>query len=138
MNKTDVSFAVNIPSKAQEECAQRISAALGIPLPEIRTRQSYWEYINKHLENSKQSKSGKQSYASYEINGAFTGYKIELSFNRMPKHCGECQLYIDSATFDEDAMFGDGIMRSCPFGADRFGCLVERPHNCPIVGRKDL
>lgn len=126
------------PTKAQVECAQRISAALKIPLPEIKTKQSYWEYINKHLEDSKQSGGSKPSHVSYEVNGAFTGYKIELVFDRMPKHCGECQLYIDSATFDEDAMFGDGIVRSCPFGVDSFGCLVERPHNCPIVKRGDL
>lgn len=129
---------MNRPSVAQEECAKRISAALGIPLPNMRTKQSYWEYINKHLEDSKQSGCSKSSHASYEINGAFTGYKIELTFNRMPKHCGECQLYIDSATFDEDAMFGDGIVRSCPFGANSFGCLVERPYNCPIEKRMDL
>ena len=126
------------PTKAQVECARRISTSLSIPLPEVNTKRSYWEYINAYLEDSKQVRNQRSPYASYEVNGAFTGYKIELVFDRMPKHCGECQLYIDSATFDEDAMFGDGIMRSCPFGADRFGCLVERPHNCPIVGRKDL
>lgn len=129
---------MNRPSKSQEECAKRISAALSIPLPKIKTKQSYWEYINKYLEDAKQVSNHEPAYASYEVNGAFTGYKIELVFDRMPRHCGECQLYIDSATFDEDAMFGDGIVRSCPFGADSFGCLVERPHNCPIIVRKDL
>lgn len=57
---------------------------------------------------------------------------ITIGLSKIPKHCGECPFYESNAVFDEDACFGDVIMRSCPFGADHFGCLVERPNNCPL------
>lgn len=57
---------------------------------------------------------------------------ITIGVSRMPKHCGECPFYEASAVFDEDAFFGDCIVRSCPFGGDSWGCLVQRPDNCPL------
>lgn len=57
---------------------------------------------------------------------------VTIGVSRMPKHCGECPFYEGSATFDEDAFFGDCIRRECPFGGDMFGCKVRRPDNCPL------
>lgn len=59
-------------------------------------------------------------------------HTITLKFNKVPKHCGECPLYINNAYEEDKSWFGDGITHSCPFGGDTFGCLVERPKNCPI------
>lgn len=60
------------------------------------------------------------------------GY-ILLCFDGIPKHCGECPLYKETYYEDDEPMWGDGIIHYCPFGGDTFGCLVERPANCPIV-----
>ena len=57
---------------------------------------------------------------------------VVIGISRMPKHCGECPLYESTAVFDEDACFGDCIVRHCPFGADSWGCRVKRPDNCPL------
>ena len=57
---------------------------------------------------------------------------ITLGVSRMPQHCGECPFYEGTAYYDEDTFFGDGIVRYCPFGGDTFGCLVQRPANCPL------
>lgn len=57
---------------------------------------------------------------------------VSIGLSRMPKHCGECPLYINSSYYDEDAFWGDGIVHYCPFGSDSYGCLVERPQNCPL------
>lgn len=58
---------------------------------------------------------------------------VTIGLSRMPNHCGECPLYESTATFDEDAFFGDGIVRHCPFGASIWGCRVKRPDDCPLV-----
>lgn len=60
------------------------------------------------------------------------GY-ILLSFDKLPKNCGECQLYKDNSYYDEDAFWGSGVIHYCPYCDDMFGCLVERPKGCPIV-----
>ena len=60
------------------------------------------------------------------------GYII-LSFDEIPKTCGDCQLFKNTYTYDEDAFWGDGISHYCPYGGAIFGCLKERPKNCPII-----
>ena len=62
---------------------------------------------------------------------------ITLSFDAIPKHCGECSLYIENMSVDDEPMWGDGIQHFCPFGAKTFGCLVERPDDCPIITAGD-
>lgn len=62
--------------------------------------------------------------------------RVSIGLSRMPKHCGECPLYLNNEHFDEDGFFGDCISRSCPFGASLFGCLVERPKDCPLTESK--
>lgn len=69
----------------------------------------------------------------YRINSdkKFRG-SITLNFDVIPSNCGECPLYMNNAVYDEDACWGDGVSHWCPFGADHYGCLVERPKDCPI------
>lgn len=117
-----------IPSQAQIRCANKIHNTLGIDLPSEFTSRAYWEYIQKYMDESKSKRE-----AEYTVNGKSGVAEIVLSFNRIPAHCGECRLYIENAWFDEDGMFGDGITHSCPFGCQTFGCLVERPPDCPIT-----
>ena len=59
--------------------------------------------------------------------------RITIDFSVIPKNCGECPLYMNNSfEYDEEFAFGDGIGNECPFGGNTFGCLVERPENCPI------
>ena len=70
----------------------------------------------------------------YRINPKVHGKAtITLSFDVIPKHCGECPLYINNVFVDDEPSWGDGISHFCPFGADYHGCLVERPKDCPIL-----
>lgn len=62
---------------------------------------------------------------------------ITLNFDVIPSNCGECPLYMNNAVYDEDACWGDGVSHWCPFGADHYGCLVERPKDCPIKVKGD-
>lgn len=121
------------PSAAQLRCAYRIKETLGIPLPDSYTRQAYWEFIKEHMEDSKSVDT-----KGYTINGKSGVAEIVISFDRIPAHCGECRLYIENEYFDEDACFGDGITRSCPFGCQQFGCLVQRPPDCPITPKNEV
>ena len=57
---------------------------------------------------------------------------VTLSLSRMPANCTECPFYEYTAHFDEDAFFGSGIVRYCPFGASYFGCHIEVPKDCPL------
>lgn len=122
----------NLPTKAQEEYAKKIAAALKIPLPSVKTKQSYWEFINAN------SEAAKKAPATYEVNGSRGRGEIVLSFDRIPNHCGDCSLYTNSAMYDENAFFGDGLTQCCPFGASTFRCLIVRPSDCPIrvVGQR--
>lgn len=85
------------------------------------------------LHNNKKSS---QNQCDYTLNDKDGVAEIVLSFNKLPAHCGECPLYIDNAEFDEDAGFGSGIVHSCPFGCETYGCLVKRPPDCPIVRKE--
>ena len=60
---------------------------------------------------------------------------VSIGLSRMPEHCGECPFYNNTACYDEDACFGDGIRRYCPFGCSLWGCLVERPTDCPLIDK---
>lgn len=71
----------------------------------------------------------------YKVNRKKCNGYIILSFDKIPKHCGECQLYQENSFYDEDSGWGSGIRHSCPFGGDVWGCLIERPQNCPIITR---
>lgn len=70
----------------------------------------------------------------YKVNSrAKSEGRITLSFTKVPAHCGECQLYVDTYYYDE---FSGRDRHYCPFGGDMYGCLVERPANCPITIEK--
>lgn len=114
------------PTKAQEDYARAISAALKLPLPTPKTKQSYFEFIRMYAE------SYKQAPAAYVVNGDMAKGQITLSFAKIPKNCGDCRLYLDSGNYDEDAFFVDGIHKCCPFGASTMNCMNIRPRNCPI------
>lgn len=62
---------------------------------------------------------------------------ITLNFKVIPNHCGECPLYMSNVYVDDEPMWGSGISHSCPFGSSHYGCLVERPKDCPIKTRED-
>lgn len=70
----------------------------------------------------------------YKVNSEKkTKGSITLNFDVIPNNCGECLLYLENMFVDDEPMWGDGVSHSCPFGAAMYGCLVERPKNCPIV-----
>lgn len=70
----------------------------------------------------------------YELNPEVTQKgTITLGFTVIPKNCGECPLYMSNISVDDEPSWGSGISHYCPFGADYYGCLVERPADCPII-----
>ena len=73
----------------------------------------------------------------YKLNKKKCEGYILLSFNKIPKHCGECQLYQENVYYDDDADWGSGERHYCPFGCSISGCLVERPKDCPIITREN-
>lgn len=71
-----------------------------------------------------------------EVNSNNFPVQVSIGLSRMPVHCGECPFYIDTAYYDEEAFWGDGIQHYCPFGCSHWGCLVERPADCVLVIRE--
>lgn len=57
---------------------------------------------------------------------------ITLKFKKLPNNCTECPLYQSNSYEDDEPMFGDGIHNYCPYGGSTYGCVVERPKDCPI------
>lgn len=70
-----------------------------------------------------------------KVNDTASPVSVSIGLSRMPENCGECPFYIDTAYYDEDGGWGDGISHYCPFGCGLWGCLVERPADCPLVTR---
>lgn len=69
----------------------------------------------------------------YDFNKGSCKAYILLSFDSIPKNCGECPLYIENEIYDYDAGWGSGYKHECPFKCDNWGCLVDKPSDCPIV-----
>lgn len=112
----------NKPTVKQISYATKISERTGIQLPEEQTMQSYWDYIAEN-----------KDAPDILINSDVGAAHVTLSIRKVPKHCGECPFYLENEYIDDEPMWGDGISHWCPFGAEYFGCLVERPHDCPLI-----
>ena len=118
----------NTPTPKQVKYAKDISNRTGIPLPEQTTFNAYRDYIasNKDAPDA----------PSVSINQGTGEAKVTLFVKKMPANCGECPFYEASAVFDEDALFGDCIVRNCPFGGRiRYFCGVGA-QSCRIGGRE--
>lgn len=70
-----------------------------------------------------------------QLNNNKSPVYVSVGLSRIPKNCGECPLWLNNEYYDEHPTWGDGVSNWCPFNADYFGCLVERPKNCPLVVR---
>ena len=116
-------------TKKQIEFATAISKRTGIPLPDREDLELYKMYIS----NFKNAPSAPRVMFG---EGRGEGY-IKIILREIPKHCGECPFYEDTYYEDDEAWFGDGIRHYCPFGGGTWGCLVERPANCPIQKYKE-
>lgn len=114
----------NIPTQKQIKYAKDISERTGIPLPEQATFASYREYISLNKDAP--------SAPDISINRESGEAKVTLYVRKMPAHCGECPFYQWNEYVDDEPMWGDGVSHWCPFGCDHFGCLVERPKDCPL------
>ena len=113
----------------QIEFAKAISKRTGIPLPDKEDIKLYGMYIS----NFKNAPSAPRIMFG---DGRGEGM-IKIILREIPKHCGECPFYEDTYYEDDEAWFGDGIRHYCPFGGGTWGCLVERPANCPIQEYKE-
>ena len=113
----------------QIEFAKAISKRTGIPLPDKEDIQLY----NMYISNFKDAPSAPRIMFG---EGHGEGM-IKIVLREIPKHCGECSFYEDTYYEDDEAWFGDGIRHYCPFGGSHFGCLVERPADCPIQEYKE-
>lgn len=113
----------NTPTKKQVKYANDIYERTGIPLPSQETFSAYREYIasNKDAPDATQ----------VSINHCTGEAKVTLYVKKMPDNCGECPFY----QWNEHR--GDGVSHSCPFGCSHFGCLVERPEDCPLRANID-
>ena len=67
-----------------------------------------------------------------KLNDKNSPVSISIGLSRMPENCGECPFYINSFYEDEDCGWGSGVIHYCPFNCDNWGCLVERPSDCPL------
>ena len=114
----------NTPTQKQIKYANDIFVRTGIPLPEKFTFTAYKDYIA--------SNKDKPDAPSISINQGTGEAKITLFVKKMPSHCGECPFYQWNEYIDDEPLWGDGVSHSCPFGCDYFGCLVERPKDCPL------
>lgn len=115
-------------TQKQIEFAKAISKRTGIPLPDKDDIVLYRMYIS----NFKNAPSAPRMTIGEGTGEAY----IKIVLREMPKHCGECPLYEDSVYVDDEPFFGDGVHHYCPFGASHFGCLVERPADCPLQFNK--
>ncbi len=113
----------------QIKFATAISKRTGIPLPDKEDIELY----NMYISNFKDAPSAPRVMFS---EGHGEGY-IKIILREIPKHCGECPFYEDTVYVDEDCLWGDGISHYCPFGCSHYGCLVERPADCPIQEYKE-
>ena len=100
-------------TQKQIEFAKAISKRTGIPLPDREDIELYSMYIS----NFKDTPSAPRiMFGEGHGEGC-----IKIILREIPKHCGECPLYDDY----------------CPFGCSLWGCLVERPADCPIQEYKE-
>jgi hypothetical protein len=113
----------------QIKFAAVISERTGIPLPDKEDIKLYSEYIS----NFKDAPDAPRVMFN-EGNGE--GY-IKIILRKMPKHCGECPFYENTVYVDDEPFFGSGESHYCPFGCGVWGCLVERPVDCPIQEYKE-
>lgn len=114
----------NRPTKKQIKYAMDISERTGIPLPSVATFSSYMEYIAKNKDAPDAPK--------VSINQCQGDAKVTLYLKSMPSNCGECPFYQWNEYVDDEPSWGDGVSYSCPFGCSHFGCLVDRPADCPL------
>lgn len=112
----------------------------------IRVRDMETVHIKRCLNLFKNTNSDWIDIFQYELNRREKEIKTQLNnpkspvyisigLSRMPENCGECPLYLNNEYYDEHPSWGDGVSNWCPFDADYFGCLVERPKNCPLIVR---
>ena len=111
-------------TKKQIDFATAISKRTGIPLPETEDLTLYSMYIS----NFKNAPSAPRVM----LNEGSGEACVKIILRNMPKHCGECPLYEENVYIDDEPWFGDGVHHSCPFGCGVWGCLVERPADCPL------
>lgn len=116
-------------TQKQIEFAKAISKRTGIPLPDKDDIILYRMYIA----NFKNAPSAPRVMFG---EGSGEGM-IKIILREIPKHCGECPFYEENYYTDDEAWFGNGVHHYCPFGGNLFGCLVERPMNCPIQKYKE-
>lgn len=109
--------------------AKAISKRTGIPLPDKEDIELYSMYIS----NFKNAPSAPRVM----LNEGHGEGIIQIILRDIPKHCGECPIYEGTYYEDDEAWFGDGVRHYCPFGASLYGCLVERPADCPIQKYKE-
>ncbi len=114
----------NMPTRKQIKYAKDISRRTGIPLPEQSTFDNYREYIalNKDMPDA----------PKVHINRAIGEAQVTLYVTKMPSNCGECPFWQWNEFVDDEPTWGDGVSHWCPFGCSHFGCLVERPKDCPL------
>lgn len=119
----------NAPTPKQIKYANDIYKRTGIALPTQETFSAYREYIalNKDAPDAPQ----------VSINRSTGEAKITLYVKTMPDNCGECPFYQWNEYIDDETLWGDGVSYSCPFGCSHFGCLVERPGDCPLQANID-
>ena len=113
-----------LPTRKQVKYAQDISRRTGISLPNETTFSAYREYISKN----KDAPNAPRVYVNQNCGAA----KITLYVTKMPSNCGECPFWQWNECVDDEPSWGDGVSHSCPFGCSHFGCLVERPAECPL------
>lgn len=113
----------------QIKFATAISERTGIPLPETEDLTLYSMYI-ANFQNA-------PSAPKVMLNNGEGEAYIKIILRKMPSHCGECPLYEENVYVDDEPLWGDGIIHSCPFGASHWGCLVERPLDCPLKENKN-
>ena len=119
----------NKPTQKQVKYANDISKRTGIPLPEQATFEAYREYISLNKDAP--------DIPHVSINERMGEAKVTLYVKKMPAHCGECPFYQWNEYVDDEPLWSDGISYSCPFGCSHFGCLVERPKDCPLQANVD-
>lgn len=119
----------NKPTQKQVKYANDISKRTGVPLPEQATFEAYREYISLNKDAP--------DVPQVSINERMGEAKVTLYVKNMPTHCGECPFYQWNEYVDDEPSWGNGISYSCPFGCSHFGCLVERPKDCPLQANVD-
>ena len=100
-------------------------------LERLKPKSEWYEIFHTELEE----RAKERNRIKTEVNPKNPKVFVTIGLSRLPEHCGQCPFYENSSYYDDEAGWGSGYVHYCPFGCSIWGCLNERPDDCPLQNK---